>query len=251
MRKIPGAKRSRNSGWRASTSQSNCKHCGSRTRRFNTINIKIHHRTRFWASSIHLPTSKPISLRSVLVSSTNIRLFLDIACGRFLTRILYAVLSSPPTYIPIQSQSPRYLYPNNTGQPAKITTIQVSQTVQLILLMSKYFLSTCSLKVRDHVSDPYTICYIKSKSDIFEIFRRQVRQVRILKFARLPSRYIRLDWLTKWRIWIPGDIRRQDLHTAIHKNWLVVNVLQKRPRTYATKDGARHVVSNSRKVWLP
>jgi hypothetical protein len=38
---------------------------GNRTRNFNTAKTKAHHWTRFWASSIHVPSSQPISLRSI------------------------------------------------------------------------------------------------------------------------------------------------------------------------------------------
>jgi hypothetical protein len=42
-------------------------HSGSRTQQFNTANSKAHHCTRSSASSIHLPSSQHISIRSILL----------------------------------------------------------------------------------------------------------------------------------------------------------------------------------------
>jgi hypothetical protein len=39
---------------------------GSRTRRLNTANNKARHWTRSWANSIHLPSSQPLPLRSII-----------------------------------------------------------------------------------------------------------------------------------------------------------------------------------------
>jgi hypothetical protein len=72
----------------------------SGTWRFNTVYTKAYHWTWSQATSVHLESSLPPSLKFILMLSSHL---LGLPSGHFPsafhTRILYAVLLSPPNYI--------------------------------------------------------------------------------------------------------------------------------------------------------
>jgi hypothetical protein len=69
-------------------------YCSSRTWRFNTANIKVRHRTRFSASSIHLRFEQSSSVRSILRLSSPLLSFTTTRFDKgFPFKILHAFLS--------------------------------------------------------------------------------------------------------------------------------------------------------------
>jgi hypothetical protein len=137
------------------------------TRRFITVFTKPRHWTLFWASWIQFSPLTPVSLRSILMLSTHLLLRLPVVSYLRASQPKPSKHSSHACHMSHPPHPPWFNHPNNIRwriQAVKVIIMQFSPLSVFLRFRSKYLntlfsetLSLCSsLKMRDHVSHPYS-----------------------------------------------------------------------------------------------